>query len=122
VSTAGRGSKSGRWRPLPGQSGQPDPRPVGESLDGLAKRLGAARPAVLTGVFGHWEALVGAGIAAHARPLSLSQGVLVIGTDQPAWATQLRFLGPDLLERLSAVGGQGEIQRIDIKVVPPKGS
>jgi predicted nucleic acid-binding Zn ribbon protein len=76
----------------------------------------------LTGVFGQWETLVGPGIAAHARPLSLSHGVLIIGTDQPAWATELRFLAPDLLQRLSAIAGQGEIERIDVKVVPPKGS
>jgi predicted nucleic acid-binding Zn ribbon protein len=119
---ASHSSKTGRWRPLPGQSDHSEPRRIGESLDGLAKRLGAPRPAVLIGVFGRWEAAVGPGIAAHARPLTLSHGVLVIGTDQPAWATQLRFLAPDLLQRLSAIAGQGEIERIDIKVVPPKGS
>jgi predicted nucleic acid-binding Zn ribbon protein len=73
-------------------------------------------------VFGRWEELVGTAIAAHAFPLSLSHGVLVIGTEQPAWATQLRFLGPDLLQRLSAVAGDGQIQRVEVKVVVPKGS
>jgi predicted nucleic acid-binding Zn ribbon protein len=77
---------------------------------------------VLTGVFGRWEELVGPAIAAHAHPVSLSHGVLVIGTDQPGWATQLRFLGPDLLQRLSAVADDGQIQRVEVKVVAPKGS
>jgi predicted nucleic acid-binding Zn ribbon protein len=105
---------------LPGRPDAADPRPIGDSLSSLARRLGVAEPSVLTGIFGKWEELVGPAIAAHATPLSLSQGVLVIGTDQPAWATQLRFLGPDLLVRLSGSAGHGQIERVEVKVIAPK--
>ena len=106
------------WRPLP-ESGGSQPRPVAESLDGMARKLGAPRAAVLNAVFARWEEIVGPAVAAHACPLSVRGGVLVIGADQPGWATQLRFLGPDLLARLASVAGQDAVQRVEIKVLPP---
>ncbi len=105
------------WRPLPGESPPPDPRPVADSLPGWARRLGAPPPEVLTTVFARWEQIVGPAIAAHAWPLTLSRGVLKIGVDQPAWATQLRFLGADLLEKLTVAAGEAAIERVEIKVV-----
>jgi predicted nucleic acid-binding Zn ribbon protein len=106
------------WRPLPGEEGATDPRPVGDSLPHLARQLGAPAPEVLTTVFGHWDEIVGAAIAAHAWPLSLSRGVLRVGVDQPGWATQLRFLGPDLVKRLAAAAHDDVIETIEVKVVP----
>jgi predicted nucleic acid-binding Zn ribbon protein len=108
------------WRPLR-EPGGSDPRPVGESLDGMARKLGAPKVSVLNAVFARWEEIVGPSVAAHARPLSLRAGVLVIGTDQPGWATQLRFLGPDLLSRLASIAGDDAVERVEIKVVPSAG-
>jgi predicted nucleic acid-binding Zn ribbon protein len=93
---------------------------VGESLGPLARRLGAPDPAVLTAVFSQWEDLVGPAIAAHVRPLSLSGGALVIGADHPAWATQVRYLSGELLTRLATRVGAGPIERVEVKVVPPR--
>lgn len=107
-----------RWRPLP-ESGGSDPRRVSESLDGMTRHLGGPKVSVLHAVFARWEEIVGPGVAAHAEPLSLRDGVLVIGTDQPAWATQLKFLCPDLLRRVAAVAGEEAVDRVEIKVRPP---
>jgi len=90
---------------------------VADSLAGWAHRLGAPSPELLTTVFARWEEIVGPTIADHAWPLTLSRGVLRIGVDQPGWATQLRFLGADLLERLAAAAGGTTIERVEIKVV-----
>jgi predicted nucleic acid-binding Zn ribbon protein len=98
------------------------PRPVSESLPRLAKRLGAPPPALLTAVFAQWEELVGPAVAAHAKPLSLSRRVLLIGADHPGWATQLRYLSAELLQRLAATAGPGQIERVDIRIVVPRGS
>jgi predicted nucleic acid-binding Zn ribbon protein len=67
-------------------------------------------------VFSRWEEAVGAGVAAHARPVSLNDGVLVVAVDQPGWATQLRYLSADLLLRLADVAGEGVVRRIEIRV------
>lgn len=102
------------WRPLRGERGEP--RAVGDSLDGFAKRLGVPGAGALAVVFAHWTDVVGDGVAAHARPVSLVKGVLRVAVDQPGWATQLKFLAPQLVERLSEVAGDGVVARIEVRV------
>ena len=104
------------WAPLPGED--PGPRPVGESLDRVASRLGIPRAATLHRVFGAWPELVGERVAAHARPRWLRDGVLGVAVDEPAWATQLRYLEGDLLARLAERLGPGAVTRIDVRVAP----
>jgi predicted nucleic acid-binding Zn ribbon protein len=89
---------------------------VKDSLEGMARRLGAPTASALGAVFRQWEEAVGATVAAHARPVSLADGVLVVAVDQPGWATQLRYLSADLLGRLADVAGEGVVGRIDIRV------
>jgi predicted nucleic acid-binding Zn ribbon protein len=98
-----------------------DPRPVSASLDQVTQALGAPRAQVLASLFSRWEQLVGREIAAHARPRSLRAGVLSISVDQPAWATQLRFLAGDLLARLQAETDAAEITEIRIGVEAQSG-
>ena len=111
------GAAMSTWRPAT-QPGGSDPRPVGESLDRVARKLGAPGASLLAAVFTGWEGIVGDAVAAQTRPLSLRRGVLVVGTEQPAWASQLRYLAPDLLRRLAAVVGEGLVERVEVKVVP----
>jgi predicted nucleic acid-binding Zn ribbon protein len=92
------------------------PRPVADGLEHLARRLGAPTASALGVVFSRWEEVVGPGIAGHATPKSLVDGVLVVAVDQPGWATQLRYLSNDLLQRLREVAGEGVVGRIDIRV------
>ena len=61
-----------------GRLDPPDPRPLKASLDHVARSLGGPDAASLNDVFGHWADLVGPQLAAHARPLSLSSGVLIV--------------------------------------------
>ncbi len=51
-----------------------------------------------------WAGLVGDDVAAHSWPLSLRNGVLTLGTDHHAWASQLRLLSGELLVRLRPTG------------------
>ena len=108
MSRRGRHWSEDEWRNTP--------RPVRESLEGLARRLGAPTASALGAVFSQWEDAVGPSVAAHARPVSLADGVLTVVVDQPGWATQLRYLTNDLLGRLTEVAGEGVVGRIDIRV------
>jgi predicted nucleic acid-binding Zn ribbon protein len=105
---------TGNWRPLPGEGG--GPRPVGESLDGFARRLGVSQAGPLAVVFAHWEEIVGGSVAEHARPVSLVQGTLKVAVDQPGWATQLKYLGSQLVERIGQVAGEGVVEHIEVFV------
>ena len=93
---------------------------MSQALDEVLQSLqpaGKPGPSAKTvgGVFARWEDAVGEGIASHARPVRLSDGVLVVEVDEPGWATQLRFLEADLLTRIQAVAGPG-VTRLDIRV------
>lgn len=92
------------------------PRPVSESLESLARRLGAPTASALGAVFSRWEEAVGPTVAAHSRPVALTDGVLRVAVDQPGWATQLRYLTTTLMARLDDVAGAGVVRRIDIYV------
>jgi len=100
---------SPRWQPLPGEP--PEPRSVGESLDRVAASLGLD-PLLLT----RWAELVGEGVAEHTRPRGLRDGTLLVLVDDPAWATQLRWLEADLVARLGELLGAGRVRRIEVRV------
>ena len=101
-------------------SGQPpserEPRRVSDSLDRITRRLGGPSADTATTVFSRWADLVGADIAAHARPVSLRDATLVLAVDHPAWATQLRYMTADLLGRIEAVAGTGAVTHIQVRV------
>ena len=107
------------WKPLPPRRGdRPDPKPVAASLDRLARRFGVTDAASLTTVFNRWPDVVGPAVAAHTRPLSLTRGVLVVAVDDPAWATQLKYLGASVVERFAELVGGDAITRLEVRVRP----
>lgn len=103
------------WKPLPG-SGDDEPARVGAPLDRVMKRLGAATAGAEQSVFDRWTELVGEQVASQATPTSLRDGVLTVTVTDPAWATQLRFLEAELVERISAHLGAAEVTRIEIRM------
>jgi predicted nucleic acid-binding Zn ribbon protein len=112
------------WRPSRLSPAEIEPRRLSDSLDRVTARLGGPPANVLATVFTRWEDLVGADIAAHARPHSLRDGVLVMVVDQPAWAGQLRYMTTDILRRLGAATGTSAVSEIRIRVAgarSPKG-
>lgn len=101
------------WRPTPPER---EPRRLGEILDRTSTRLGGPSSATASVVFAHWETIVGADIAAHARPLSLHDRVLVLAVDEPAWAAQLRYMNAELLARIGDATGGVEVAEIRLRV------
>lgn len=90
--------------------------PLSQSLDVVIRSLKGAGASAVAGVFGHWEEAVGEAIAAHAKPVLLDEGRLLVEVDQPGWATQLRYLEQELLERLRPHLGGAELHSIDVRV------
>lgn len=92
-----------------------DPIPLSHSLDGVVRSLrGPSRQAV-GGLFGRWAEAVGEQVAQHVTPLKLDEGVLVVEVDDPAWATQVKFLSATIAERLATVASV-RVERIDVRV------
>ena len=109
-----------------------DPVPIGDSLDKVVRSLrDDTSPAVsskqmptqmptqmarqMGGVFGRWAEAVGDAVAAHVKPIKLDGTKLIVEVDDPAWATQLRFLETTLKQRLLEVAG-ATIDTIEARV------
>ena len=102
-------------RPLPGAPAAPTQ--VGSSLDRVLKGLGV--PSTVAGVevvFERWPDVVGAAMAARTRPVTISRDTLVVGCDDPALATHVRFLEPQLVARLGELAGGRRITRVEVRV------
>jgi predicted nucleic acid-binding Zn ribbon protein len=67
-------------------------------------------------LFGRWAEIVGPQLAAHARPLSLSSGVLVVAVTESGWATQLTYLEGELLSRFREALGEGVVDRVEVRL------
>jgi predicted nucleic acid-binding Zn ribbon protein len=92
------------------------PRTLGTSLDAVSGRLGLASSSSQARLFSQWEDIVGPAMAAHVQPVRLDDEALVITVDHPAWATQVRHLGDDLLDRLAEATGLPRPATLDIRV------
>ncbi len=92
-----------------------DPVPISRSLDSIMKSLRGTDRIQIGGVFGRWDDAVGPTVAAHVRPVRLDQGVLTVEADEPAWATQVKFLAATISTRLAEVAGV-HIERIEVRV------
>jgi predicted nucleic acid-binding Zn ribbon protein len=100
-----------------------EPMALSESLSAVVRALrqdpASDTPAVtasaLGGVFGRWQEAVGDVVAAHVQPIKLAGRTLVVEVDDPAWATQLRFLEATVRQRLAEVAG-ADVETVEIRV------
>jgi len=105
----GRG-RSGAGRP--GAEGHDTARSLGGALDEYLASRGLSDIRTLADVVGCWEEVVGAEVAAHARPRSVAGGELVVAVDHPGWVTQLAFLSATICDRLADQLGYRPAERL----------
>lgn len=86
-------------------------------LDRALRALGS--PTSASGVetiFERWSDVVGDAMAARTRPVRIDGEALVVGCDEPAVATHVRFLQSQLVERLAELTGERRLSRIEVRV------
>ncbi|TRZ74038.1 MAG: DUF721 domain-containing protein [Actinobacteria bacterium] len=88
---------------------------LASALDALLDRLGADTTSAISGVFGEWAQIVGEQVAQHVTPIKLERGKLIVEVDDPSWATQMRFLEPQLIEKIH-VATSSTINAIEVRV------
>jgi predicted nucleic acid-binding Zn ribbon protein len=98
-----------------GQRDDRGPRPVHESLDEVVHEITPHSAREFGAIFGRWEEIVGPALAAHVRPLRVTDEALVLAADHPAWATQVRALGATVLARVNDIAGRAP-GRVDVVV------
>ena len=99
----------------PRRAGGADPQPLGAAITRLLAERGWQEQAAVGAAFGRWDQIVGAELAAHARPDGFADGELTVVADSTAWATQLRLLAATLVRRLNAELGDGTVRRVRVR-------
>jgi hypothetical protein len=101
---------------IPGELGEPVS--IGDAAALVGDELGLAEPRSFALLVNGWNDVVGDAVARHSRPRGVRNGVLDIAVDAPAWATQLRYLEADLVERASRLVGPGVVSAVRVSVDP----
>jgi hypothetical protein len=95
----------------------PEPAPVRGALERVLEGMGGAEAPGLVRLAGAWDELVGADLAAVARPSAIEDGVLTIAVRDPAWVPQVRFLERTLVARVEALLGAGVVARVRVRTI-----
>jgi len=90
------------------------PQTVGTGVERVLKHLNAPKADVVESVFADWERLVGEVIAKHTRPQRITNGVLFLEVDDPAWASEMEWMSEELLRRISTMADTLEITEISV--------
>ena len=91
------------------------PRALNEVLGKVLRRMRVSDQSSAIGLFSGWRQIVGDAIADHAVPKRLEKRVLVVEVDDPAWATQIKFLESQLIATLRDSVGD-EVESLEIRV------
>ena len=90
-----------RTRPERGQS-PGDPTLVSDILGELVKDREWDSGLAEGNLFASWPTIVGSDVAAHAEPISILDGKLLVQCSSTAWATQLTLAQNDILATIRA--------------------
>jgi len=90
--------------------------PVGRAIDAWLSASGLDALARFAAVSECWRSVVGERVADHVRPTGLRDEELFVDIDDPAWATEVVFLAPQLLDTLAKHLGWQVAERLKVHV------
>ena len=96
-----------------------EPVRLADALAAVGSELGLPPGNAHGDLDAHWHEVVGDDVAAHARLVSVRDGVLTVAVDDPIWATQLRYLEPAVVTRATALLGPVVVARVKVRVGRP---
>lgn len=91
-----------------------DPTLLSNAVERLVESKGWATDVNLRTLLARWGLLVGPTNAAHSLPEAYQEGILTVRTDSTAWATQLRYMAPQLVAMLNEQLGERTVLRIKV--------
>lgn len=97
------------------------PTPVADSLAAYVEQRGWAERLRGASAWSRWDEIVGPDLAERCEPVRLVGGSLVVRAESQAWATQLRYLLPQLRRNTDEVLGPGTVTDVRIVVGPLEG-
>ena len=90
-------------------------QPLSGSVAKVLRSLGLEGRMRESELLARWSEVVGAEIAAHARPVQYRQGTLVVHVDHPTWMWELRTMKPLMVRRINAELGRGFVREIQFR-------
>ena len=97
------------------------PAPLGEALREVLKRRGWDERLSGADAASQWERIVGAELAQRCEPVRLAGGTLVVRAESQVWATQLRYMLPQIRANAESVLGSGRVRDVRLEVGPLTG-
>ena len=102
------------WEPLP--DANVDPAPIGKSLDRLLTRLSGVSVSAIEVIMDNWAAIVGDVAAGASAPVTLSDGVLTVRTDDAVFASELRWLEATIIDQVAARADGAVVREVRVVV------
>ena len=93
-----------------------EPMPLSDALARVGAEFGLAPGDAHGTLDARWTEVMGADVAAHARLVSVRDGVLTVAVDDPIWASQLRYLETAVVDRATALVGPGLVRELRVRV------
>jgi predicted nucleic acid-binding Zn ribbon protein len=98
------------------------PSPIGDALGALIQRRGWEERLRGSTAANRWVEVVGDDLASRCEPVRVAGGTLVVRAESQVWATQLKYLIPQLKENATRVLGEGTIRDVRLVVGPLEGT
>ncbi|MBC2682520.1 DUF721 domain-containing protein [Corynebacterium anserum] len=96
-----------------------DPKPLSELVYSTIKRFGWAEDFAVGSIMTNWAEIVGPHVAEHTQPVTFNKGKreLVIQCNSTSWATQLRYMKPQILQAIERLAREDLVR--DVKILAP---
>jgi predicted nucleic acid-binding Zn ribbon protein len=108
------------WQPSFGEvnvHAQRSASSANQLVPAVMKQLGLEERLQQSQVFYLWPTIVGSDIARHAQPVSLRNGLLVVGCDHPMWLQEItRYSKPLILQKVQERLGKKVVRDISFRI------
>jgi predicted nucleic acid-binding Zn ribbon protein len=101
------GGGGGRREPRSGR-----PVGIGEIVDDLMRSEVLSRGMPIAELASRWPSIVGERLAGETAPLTLDDGVLVVGVSNGPWGAQARFLQQEIRGKADEALGGGAVRSV----------
>ena len=91
---------------------------MGQPLGRVLRHLGVPAADELPSLEERWAAAVGPALAANSEPVVVRNGRLVVRVEDPAWASQLRWMEHQVIATLREGPGFDTVRALEVRVGP----
>ena len=91
---------------------------VGAPLGRVLRHLGVPSADAMPSLEARWAAAVGPALAENSEPVVVRNGRLVVRVEDPAWASQLRWMEHQVVAALREGPGFETVRGLEVRVGP----